>query len=140
MVLFSCLINVLFGLYFSLSFSPISSPSFSPLVLFTPFPTFILSYMSPPFYCSPVYSLISLQCLPNFVIQHFLSLELHSPNFSLRVLSLNSSSQSLPPKCLFLNFLSHEFHFNHFSPRNLFLNDEDFMFFPTKINEKTTHF
>ena len=79
-------------LYFSLSFSPISSPSFSPLVIFTPFLLFILSYMSlscysPPFNCSHSLPLISLQFLPNCVTPYFLSLEFYSPNLSLRFLS-----------------------------------------------------
>ena len=95
----------------------------------------IHSYMSlpcysPSFSCPLSLSLISLQCLPNFVIPYFLSLEFHSPNFSPRFLSLNSSSPSLHPKCLFLNFLSHEFHFHNFSPRNIFLSDDDFTFIP----------
>ena len=123
------------GLYFSLSFSPISSPSFSPLVLFTPFLLFILSCMSlpcysPTFICPLSLFLFSLYCLPNFVIPYFLSLRFHSPNFSPIFPYLNSSFPSLPPKCLFLNFLSHDFHFHNFSPKNLFLNDIDFMFIP----------
>ena len=63
---------------------------------------------SPTFNCPLSLSLISLQCLPNFVIPYFISLGFHSPNFSPRFLSLNSSSPSLPSKCLLLNFLQAE--------------------------------
>ena len=124
---------------------PFHLPVSLPYSFLPPFLVFILSYMSlpcysPSFNCPLSLSLISLQCLPNFVIPYFLSLEFHSPNFSPRFLSLNSSSPSLPPKCLFLNFLSHEFHFHNFSPRNLFLSDDDFTFIPHEINEKPINF
>ena len=55
---------VVIWLYFSLSFSPISSPSFSPLVLFTPFPRFYLLIHVPPMLLSPI--LLSRFSLPYF--------------------------------------------------------------------------
>ena len=114
---------------------PFHLPVSLPYSLLPPFLVFTLSYMSlrcysPSFNCPLSLSLISLQCLPNFIISYFLSLEFHSPNFSSRFLSLNSSCLSLPPICLFLNILSHEFHFHKFPPRNLFLSNDDFTFIP----------
>ena len=110
---------------------PVSFPSF----LLPPFLVCILSYMSlpcdsPSFNCPLSLSRIFLQCLPNFLIPYFISLEFHSPDFYLRLLSSNSSyyvcSLIFPPM--------------NSTPRNIFLSDDDFMFFPTEINEKTTHF
>ena len=100
---------------------PFHLPVFLPYSILPPFLVFILSYMSlpcysPSFNCPLSLSLISFQCLPNFVTPYFLSLEFHSPNFSPIFLFLNSSSSSLPPKCVFLNFLSHEFHFHNSLP------------------------
>ena len=83
---------------------PFHLPVSLPYSFLPPFLVFILSYMSlpcysPSFNCPLSLSLISLQCLPNFAIAYFLSLEFHSPNFSPRFLALNSSSPGLPPIC-----------------------------------------
>ena len=65
-------------LYFSLSFSPISSPSFSPLLLFTPFPTFLsshtcLSHVTLPHLTVPFFSPLFLFNVSPILLSHIFS-------------------------------------------------------------------
>ena len=66
-------------LYFSLSFSPISSPTFSPLVLFTPFPTFYPLIHVSPMLLSPHFSVPFLSPLFLFNVSPNLESHIFSP-------------------------------------------------------------
>ena len=118
--------------------------SILPLLLVSIFPYMSLPYTSPSFNFPLFLSLICLQCLPNFVILHFLALEFHSRNVSPDFSSWNCPPLFCLPNLLFLFFSTWHFTFENFSPRhftpenplqhfitrNLLLNDDEFTFNP----------